>query len=159
MESTSTRNDRHLLGVSCEATARVSRRLALPALLGAAIAASFARSSLDASSPDHARDMHSAPAAASPDIDAALHEAMGRMNAAMQIPSAGDPERDFARMMIAHHQGAVDMALALLQWSAARCAPGTLPGPMQRLAQAIVVEQRVEIEVMQDFLHGSAAAG
>jgi uncharacterized protein (DUF305 family) len=143
---------RRNVGVTGAAAAGVSRRLALPALLGAAIAASVARSSQD-----HAPDLHQSAAAASPDVAAALHEAMGRMNAAMQIASEGDPERDFARMMIAHHQGAIDMAQALLRWSAARCAPGTLPGPMQRLAQAIVIEQHVEIEVMQDFLRAGGA--
>ena len=41
----------------------------------------------------------------------ALHESMARMHAAMDgAPQTGDPDRDFALMMMPHHQGAIDMA-------------------------------------------------
>jgi Domain of unknown function (DUF305) len=53
----------------------------------------------------------------------------------------GDPDRDFAAMMIPHHQGAVDMARVELQF-------GKNP-VLRRLAQGIIVEQLQEIEVMQ----------
>jgi Domain of unknown function (DUF305) len=41
--------------------------------------------------------------------------AMARMMAGMAIKSSGDVDRDFAEMMTAHHQGAIDMALAELR--------------------------------------------
>ena len=59
----------------------------------------------------------------------------------MMQPSSGNPDRDFATMMIPHHQGAVDMAEAELRF-------GRDP-VLRRLAQGIIVEQRQEIAVMQ----------
>jgi uncharacterized protein (DUF305 family) len=59
----------------------------------------------------------------------------------MGIAPSGDPDRDFAAMMIPHHQGAVDMARVELQF-------GKDP-VLRRLAQGIIVEQLQEIEVMQ----------
>ena len=47
-------------------------------------------------------------------------------------------------MMIPHHQGAVDMALVELRY-------GRDPR-MRRLAQAIVVEQKGEIDLMRHYL-------
>ena len=36
---------------------------------------------------------------------------MANMDQAMQaVPSTGNPDRDFAQMMIVHHRGAIDMA-------------------------------------------------
>ncbi|GII34599.1 hypothetical protein Pmi06nite_80410 [Planotetraspora mira] len=61
----------------------------------------------------------------------------GMMGARM----TGDPDRDFAAMMIPHHQGAVDMARAELTY-------GKDP-VLRRLAQEIAVTQQQEIEVMR----------
>jgi len=59
-------------------------------------------------------------------------------------PMAGEPDHDFAAMMIVHHLGAVEMARAeLLQ--------GRDP-VLRRLAQEIVVTQNAEIAVMRDEL-------
>jgi hypothetical protein len=41
---------------------------------------------------------------------------MERMPKDMSIVPSGDPDRDFAAMMIPHHQGAVDMARVELQF-------------------------------------------
>ena len=41
--------------------------------------------------------------------------AMDRMMELMHTGHSGNVDRDFARMMIPHHQGAVDMALAELR--------------------------------------------
>ncbi len=70
--------------------------------------------------------------------------AMARMDAAMMAPASGDADRDFAAMMIPHHQGAVDMAEAELRF-------GRDP-VLRRLAQGIIVEQRQEIAVMRQSL-------
>ena len=39
-----------------------------------------------------------------------MMQAMERMHRDMNIVPSGDPDRDFAAMMIPHHKGAVDMA-------------------------------------------------
>jgi len=49
-------------------------------------------------------------------FDEMMHEAMTRMDSGMSIRHSGDPHRDFAAMMIPHHQGAIDMAKAELQF-------------------------------------------
>jgi len=74
-----------------------------------------------------------------------MMEAMSRMDAGMMAAKpTGDPDRDFAAMMIPHHQGAIDMAkLQLIH--------GRNP-VLRRLAQGIIVEQQQEIEVMQRVL-------
>ena len=69
---------------------------------------------------------------------------MTRMHADMDLPSTGDPDRDFAAMMIPHHKGAIDMAKAVL-------AHGRDP-VLRRLAQGILVEQAQEIDVMRRAL-------
>jgi uncharacterized protein (DUF305 family) len=67
--------------------------------------------------------------------------AMRRMDEGMMIRPSGNPDRDFAAMMIPHHQGAIDMAKAELQF-------GRDP-VLRRLAQGIIVEQQQEIELMR----------
>jgi uncharacterized protein (DUF305 family) len=74
-------------------------------------------------------------------FDALMAQAMERMHKDMAIAPRGDPDRDFAAMMIPHHQGAVDMARIELQF-------GKNP-VLRRLAQGIIVEQLQEVEVMQ----------
>jgi uncharacterized protein (DUF305 family) len=71
----------------------------------------------------------------------AMVEAMRRMDKGMAITHSGNHDRDFAAMMIPHHQGAIDMAKAELQF-------GQDP-VLRRLAQAIIIEQQQEIEVMR----------
>lgn len=39
-----------------------------------------------------------------------------RMHEGMEIAPSGDTDRDFIRMMIPHHQGAIDMALVQLKY-------------------------------------------
>jgi uncharacterized protein (DUF305 family) len=82
-------------------------------------------------------------------FDAQMTEAMTRMHHAMMLPPTGDPDRDFARMMIPHHQGAIDMAKVELQH-------GKDPR-LRRLAQGIIVEQAQEIAVMQQILDETPA--
>ena len=70
-----------------------------------------------------------------------MMQAMERMHRDMSIIPSGDPDRDFAAMMMPHHQGAVDMAKVELQF-------GKDP-VLRRLAQGIIIEQLQEIDVMQ----------
>jgi uncharacterized protein (DUF305 family) len=64
-------------------------------------------------------------------------------------PQTGDPDHDFVTMMIPHHQGAIDMAKALLLY-------GKDP-QLRRLAQEIITDQQSEIQLMQLWLkqHGA----
>lgn len=71
--------------------------------------------------------------------------AMEVMHHEMRVAPTGDVDRDFATMMIPHHQGAIDMARALLRY-------GT-DLQMRRLAQEIIVEQQQEIAIMSQFLN------
>ena len=68
--------------------------------------------------------------------------AMKRMMADMTIIPTGDVDRDFVEMMVAHHQGAVDMAQAELKYGHNE--------QLRRLAQGIVVTQGKEITVMRN---------
>ena|SRR5215472_14971458 len=69
-----------------------------------------------------------------------MNDAVARMHADMHVPFTGDADRDFARMMIPHHQGAIDMALLELGYGK--------DARLRRLAQEIIVTQQQEIAVM-----------
>lgn len=70
--------------------------------------------------------------------------AMDRMDRAMGVAPSGDADRDFAAMMIPHHQGAIDVARAELGYGRDQV--------LRRLAEGIVVEQQQEIAVMRQAL-------
>jgi len=79
-----------------------------------------------------------------------MMQAMDRMHSAMMAAKPkNDPDRDFAAMMIPHHQGAIDMAKTELIY-------GHDP-VLRRLAEEIIVEQQQEIELMQRNLNGRPA--
>lgn len=67
--------------------------------------------------------------------------AMDKMMADMTVTPTGDVDADFAAMMIPHHQGAIDMALAELRHGKNE--------QLRRIAQEIVVEQQQEIAAMR----------
>lgn len=67
--------------------------------------------------------------------------AMERMMAAMAIKPTGDVDADFVAMMIPHHQGAIDMALAQLRYGRNE--------QLRRIAQEIIVTQQQEIAAMR----------
>jgi hypothetical protein len=73
-----------------------------------------------------------------------------RMHAGMDVASSGDVDRDFARMMIPHHQGAIDMALLQLKYGHDE--------KLKRLAQSIIVEQGQEIAYMRVLLDPPSGA-
>ena len=82
---------------------------------------------------------------------AMIADAVARMHVAMDVPFSGDADRDFARMMIPHHQGAIDMALAELRYGKDK--------RLKRLAQEIIVDQQQEITVMHLALGDSPLPG
>jgi hypothetical protein len=81
--------------------------------------------------------------AASPDEAPFLAEnnaAMTKMMKGMQIEPSGDVDKDFVSMMAAHHQGAIDMAQALLRYGRNE--------QLRRIAHEIIVTQQQEIPAM-----------
>ena len=76
---------------------------------------------------------------------ALMADAMAVMQDGMQhAPMTGVVEHDFIAMMIPHHQGAIDMAKAVLLTSDDM--------ELKNLAQGIITEQENEIRVMQAWL-------
>jgi uncharacterized protein (DUF305 family) len=75
--------------------------------------------------------------------------AMDKMMAGMVVTPSGNVDRDFAGMMIPHHQGAIDMAKAELRYGHNE--------QLRRIAQEIIVEQQQEITAMHLALGQSPA--
>lgn len=82
--------------------------------------------------------------------------AMTRMEAAMTQADgalAGNPDADFIALMVPHHQGAIDMARAVLLHGA--------DPALKNMAQEVIAEQTVEIAYLQKIrerLQATAAA-
>jgi hypothetical protein len=66
--------------------------------------------------------------------------AMNRMISDMVIKPTGDVDRDFVAMMTPHHQGAIEMAQAVLRSGRNE--------QIRRLAQEVIVTQQQEIAAM-----------
>lgn len=78
-------------------------------------------------------------------FDGLMGDAMAVMEYGMaSAPMNGNADHDFVTMMIPHHQGAVDMAKAVLLY--------TNDPEMRNLAQGIITEQQYEIELMRLWL-------
>ncbi|MFK0333436.1 DUF305 domain-containing protein [Rhizobium sp. NPDC090275] len=67
--------------------------------------------------------------------------AMNKMMADMEVKPSGDVDRDFVAMMTPHHQGAIEMALAVLKYGKNE--------QLKRIAQEIIVDQQQEIAAMK----------
>lgn len=66
---------------------------------------------------------------------------MKRMMQAMSIKPSGNVDKDFVNMMVPHHQGAIDMAIAVLRYGHNE--------KIRRIAQEIIVTQQQEIVAMR----------
>jgi uncharacterized protein (DUF305 family) len=83
---------------------------------------------------------------------ALMDDAMAVMDHGMRAaPMNGSDDHDFVAMMIPHHQGAVDMAEALLL--------RTSDPELRNLAQGIITEQANEIRLMKAWLARRASTG
>lgn len=67
--------------------------------------------------------------------------AMTRMMDGMAVKPTGDVDRDFVATMVPHHQGAIDMAVAVLRHGHNE--------QLRRLAQEIIITQQEEIAAMR----------
>ncbi len=92
---------------------------------------------------------HASPGAAgdSPAVQA-YRAANDRMHAGMDLEFTGNPDVDFIRGMIAHHEGAVAMARVVLEH-------GSDP-EVRKLAEGIIAAQDAEIRWMADWLARNA---
>ena len=72
-----------------------------------------------------------------------MHVMMDRM---MAMPKTNDPEIDFAKMMVMHHQGAINMANVELQVGS--------NDSLKKTAQKIITEQQAEIQQFNTILAG-----
>jgi uncharacterized protein (DUF305 family) len=70
-----------------------------------------------------------------------MHAMMSRMEA---MPKTNDPEIDFVKMMIMHHQGAINMANVELE--------AGKNDSLKRTAQKIITEQQKEIQEFNNIL-------
>jgi uncharacterized protein (DUF305 family) len=70
-----------------------------------------------------------------------MHAMMNRMNS---MPKTNDPEIDFVKMMIMHHQGAINMANVELQ--------AGQNDSLKQTAQKIITEQQTEIQEFNSIL-------
>jgi uncharacterized protein (DUF305 family) len=75
--------------------------------------------------------------------------AMKKMMADMTIKPSGDIDRDFVEMMVPHHQGAVDMAKAELEYGHNKKLLG--------IARKIVAMQQRQIKEMRDAIADDGA--
>jgi len=81
-----------------------------------------------------------------------LITSMDKMHMAMgAIQPTGNSDVDFVRLMLPHHQAALDMAKTQLVYGK--------DAQMRRLAQEIITDQQLEIELMQRWLKQREAAG
>jgi uncharacterized protein (DUF305 family) len=117
-----------------------------PALAAAVVVALLAMAGDQAAAQHESQHAMPAPGAAASPADQAYEAAMERMHHAMAIDLTGDPDTDFARSMIPHHQGAIDMARVVLEH-------GSDPA-IRTLAQEVITAQEREIAFLRQWLEG-----
>ncbi|OJF90363.1 MULTISPECIES: CopM family metallochaperone [Rhizobium/Agrobacterium group] len=74
----------------------------------------------------------------------AFAAANAKMHAGMDLEFTGNTDVDFVRGMIAHHQGAIDMAKIELEYGKDET--------LRKLAEDIIAAQEAEIAMMKDWL-------
>ena len=114
---------------------KISWRLAIISILFCAVAIPA----------QQAMHKHASGKSASNPVWAELQTSMEKMHAAMtSVEPTGNSDADFVKLMIPHHQAAIDMARTQLLY-------GKDP-QIRRLAQEIIADQQSEIELMNLWL-------
>jgi len=125
------------------------KRLLFTAAIAATTLAACTDSGTGSKHDNHDSTMHNhaTPADASLQSSNDMQRIMGKIMADMRAMNpSGNPDHDFAAMMISHHQGAIEMAKAELV--------GGIDAQIRKMAQDIVAAQEKEIAEMQ---HSMAA--
>jgi uncharacterized protein (DUF305 family) len=129
---------------------RNANRVALGLLMGALAAPAIAQEAHQHHGPANSPPPAFVASTAKPFAEL-MHDAMAVMDDGMRrAPMNGVAAHDFIAMMIPHHQGAIDMAKAMLL--------NTRDPELANLAQGIITEQQNEIRVMQAWLQRYEAA-
>ncbi len=113
-----------------------------------ALALLFAHPVLSQDHSDHGGMEMAAPKGDQGPSSKAFAESNARMHAGMDIDFSGNADVDFVRGMIAHHQGAIDMARIELEY-------GKDP-ELRKLAEEIIRAQEGEIAMMKAWLEKNA---
>lgn len=113
-----------------------------------ALALLFAHPVLSQDHSDHGGMEMAAPKGDQGPSSKAFAESNARMHAGMDIDFSGNADVDFVRGMIAHHQGAIDMARIELEYGK--------DAELRRLAEEIIRAQEGEIAMMKAWLEKNA---
>jgi len=116
-------------------------------LLGAALSLALGLPVL-AQETDHSAHKGMATQDAAAPSSQAFLAANAKMHEAMAIDFTGNADVDFVRGMIAHHQGAIDMAKVELEHGK--------DAEIRKLAQDIITAQEGEIAMMKEWLAKNA---
>jgi uncharacterized protein (DUF305 family) len=115
--------------------------------LGAALSLAFSLPAL-AQEADHSAHQMNMPAAGDSPSTQAFIDANAKMHEGMAIDFTGNADVDFVRGMIAHHQGAIDMAKVELEHGK--------NAEIRKLAQDVITAQEGEITMMKEWLAKNA---
>lgn len=120
------------------------RYLMAAAALALTFTAPVAAQEMDHSKMDHGSMQVSESKGDTGPSSKAFAAANAKMHEGMDITFTGNTDADFVRGMIAHHQGAIDMAKIELEYGK--------DARLRKLAEDIISAQEAEIRMMKEWL-------